>query len=331
MTLMPQLQSQYREPHPNTRMQQHSGALLINKHPGTSSFGVIEIIQNHLIREKKISRRDLPKLGHGGTLDPFATGLLVILVGRAVKLARYFLGATKSYQGTMKFGETTVPGDPTSPVSETCPTLPKSLEELSDLAHRLTLQAYFQIPPMHSAKKKNGKPLYELARAGLEVEREPKLCHLYDFQILNYQAPIAEFKLKCSSGTYVRTLAQDFGRMLGSLALVESLHRLSSGVFHVERALDVSEVLEASRQEIPWNELPCWIPFDRLLEGYGRADVSLQEKAQLFQGKQSVLFSILKRVQFEQDDSCFAIYHNEALVGIARRDDNRWALERIFN
>ena len=96
-----------------------SGALLVNKHEGTSSFGVIEELQRELASRFQMKRKDFPKMGHGGTIDPFATGLLVVCVGKAVKLARYFLGGTKSYEGTMLFGKTTVPGDPTSPVSET--------------------------------------------------------------------------------------------------------------------------------------------------------------------------------------------------------------------
>src|ERR1700709_1972332 len=96
-----------------------NGALLINKHAGVSSFGIIELLQRQLMETQGIKRRDLPKLGHGGTLDPFATGLLIVLVGRAVKLARYFLCSNKGYEGTVLFGETTIPGDPTAPISET--------------------------------------------------------------------------------------------------------------------------------------------------------------------------------------------------------------------
>src|SRR4051794_18927634 len=123
-----------------------NGALLINKHEGITSFGIIELLRRELA-EQGLKKRDFPKLGHGGTLDPFATGLLVILVGKSVKLARYFLGATKSYEGVIRFGETTIPGDPTAPISETSSTIPSSLDELRSLAQRLTLQPYQQTPP----------------------------------------------------------------------------------------------------------------------------------------------------------------------------------------
>ncbi|OFZ00290.1 MAG: hypothetical protein A2Z97_15950, partial [Bdellovibrionales bacterium GWB1_52_6] len=172
-----------------------NGALLIHKHAGITSFGIIEQLQHQLRNTYQLKRRDLPKIGHGGTLDPFATGLLVVCVGRAVKLAQYFLGSTKTYEGSFRFGETTVPGDPTAPVSETSTVFPEGLTQLKELARRMTLQPYLQIPPMHSAKKKDGKPLYELARAGLEVEREPKLCSLYEFDILGYEKPYATFHI----------------------------------------------------------------------------------------------------------------------------------------
>ena len=313
-----------------------NGALLINKQEGVSSFGVIEILQDQLRAQHGVKKKDLPKLGHGGTLDPFATGLLVVLVGRAVKLAQYFLGATKGYAGTMRFGETTIPGDPTAPISERSDVLPTSEVALQDLAHRLTLQPYLQIPPMHSAKKKNGKPLYELARAGIEIERDPKLCHLYDFKIKSYEAPHAKFEVRCSSGTYIRTLAQDFGRHLGTVALLETLHRTSSGVFSVAHAMTTDQIGSATTNGASWDELPCWMPFDRLLDGYDRADATQMERTDLIQGKQNVLFNLLKRTQSptlkssQQNETCVAIYCNEALVAVARRDSERWGIDRVF-
>ena len=103
------------------------GALLVNKSPGVTSFGIVEQLQRILMERSGLRRRDLPKFGHGGTLDPFATGLLIVLVGRAVKLARYFLGSRKTYEGVIRFGETTVPGYPTSPVSESTDSVPSSI------------------------------------------------------------------------------------------------------------------------------------------------------------------------------------------------------------
>jgi tRNA pseudouridine55 synthase len=311
------------------------GALLINKHAGVSSFGLIELLQRQLQAKGVIKRKDLPKIGHGGTLDPFATGLVVVLVGKSVKLARYFLGATKAYEGLIKFGETTVPGDPTSPVTETSLILPDSLAALQDLAHRLTLQPYSQTPPMHSAKKLNGRPLYELARQGIEVEREPKLCHLYEFNVTSYEAPNAHVNLTCSSGTYVRTLAQDFGRLLGTVAVLSTLNRTGSGIFSVKNAWTTDQIEEASKADKKWNELPCWVPFDQLLAGYDRAEATLAEREEIFQGRQNVLFSILKRAtppahRSTSKKDCVAIYCSDALFAIARKEEEIWSIERVF-
>jgi tRNA pseudouridine55 synthase len=313
------------------------GALLVDKHEGISSFGVIELLQRELCAHWGVRRKELPKIGHGGTLDPFATGLLMICVGRGVKLARYFLGSDKGYEGVIRFGETTVPGDPTAPISETTTKIPsaESLPSMRELAKGLTAQPYLQIPPMHSAKKKDGKPLYELARQGIEVERDPKLCHLRSFEILSYEAPRAKFALSCSTGTYVRTLAQDFAKMQGSLALLESLRRTSSGSFHVKNALTVEQIAKAMADGQEWDEMPCWTGFDDLLASYDRAEATHDEARMLMQGRGAILFNILRRTPSSErtveENPALAIYCEKALIGIARRENGVWGLERVFN
>jgi tRNA pseudouridine55 synthase len=320
-----------------TPLSKLNGALLIDKHAGVSSFGIIELLQRSLCEGYGVKRRELPKLGHGGTLDPFATGLLIVCVGRAVKLARYFLGATKSYEGRIRFGETTVPGDPTAPVSETSSNIPGTREEIQEMARRFSAQAYLQVPPMHSAKKKDGKPLYELAREGIEVEREPKLCHIYQFDISAYDSPVASFHVRTSSGTYVRTLAQDFARLMGSVALLDSLNRTAAGVYQLKDAMTIADIGAAVSEGRSWDQLPCWMPFDRLLDGYERAEATSEEANALIQGRQAVLFNILKRAELaksakpiEGQDSCMAIFESERLIAVARREEGIWSLERVF-
>ena len=315
-----------------------NGALLINKSAGISSFGVIEKLQRFICEKYGIRRRDIPKLGHGGTLDPFATGLLLVCMGRGVKLARYFLGSDKIYEGTFRFGETTVPGDPTDPISETSDVLPETLAQIQEAATRFTLQDYLQTPPMHSAKKKDGKPLYELARQGIEIEREPKLCRLHSFEILSYEKPRATFRLTCTSGTYIRTLAQDLGKMLGSVALLENLNRLGSGRLRLASAMSLDEIVKQVSDGTPWNELPCWIPFDRLLEDYDRAEADSEEARALTEGRQNVLFNILRRMPPLQETSKkggsggshVAIYCGDRLIAVAAQLNGAWGLERVF-
>lgn len=321
------------------------GALLINKHAGVSSFGVIEELQRILMkhplaygREEPFGRkRDLPKMGHGGTLDPFATGLLAVCVGRGVKLARYFLGSRKTYEGVIRFGETTIPGDPTAPVSERSHVLPASREAIQEHATHFTLQPYLQTPPMHSAKKKDGKPLYELARQGIEIEREAKSLRIHSFEILEYEKPCAKFRVECSSGTYIRTLSQDLGRMLGTVAMLDSLHRVASGIHSLGNAMSVGEIARQSATGARWDQLAAWAPFDRLLDGYERADATEDEAVALFQGRQAVLPTILSRTTNHvtaaiEKPACdpIAIYHAQSLIAIARQDHGVWGLERVF-
>ncbi len=309
-----------------------NGALLIDKPESISSFGVIEFIQKQWQFQTGLKKKDLPKLGHGGTLDPFATGLLIILVGKAVKLARYFLSSTKSYEGWIRFGETTLPGDPTAPISERCSHLPSSIESLRKLAHDLTQTSYFQTPPMYSAKKKDGKRLYQLARAGIEVEREPQLCSLDEFKIENYNPPEAFFELTCSAGTYVRTLSQDFGKKLGTVALLASLRRTACGNFRLHQSLSLKKIIEAEN----WDQLPCWIPFDRLLEGYSRVEVTPDEREALIHGKQKVLLNLLPRRQPQtsqkvHSENLMTLFCNGSLIALARKEPQGWSLERVFH
>lgn len=313
------------------------GALLIDKPKGVSSFGVIDVLQK-VMRERlsqaqpniPVRRKDLPKFGHGGTLDPFATGLLAVCTGRALKLARYFLGSSKTYSGTLRFGQTTIPGDPTAPVSETSPVLPPSLEVLRDTAARFASQPYLQTPPMHSAKKKDGRPLYELAREGLEVDRDAKLCRLSGFEFQAYDPPIASFEVTCSSGTYIRTLAQDFARILGTVGMLDDLRRLRAGAFLVEQALPLAEIEQELRKGTPMNELSCWVPFDQLLRGHERAEATVDEELSIYQGRQNVLFNILKRAPKAEPSLPLAIYCRDQLIAVARANDGIWGLERVF-
>lgn len=318
-----------------------SGALLVHKEEGISSFGVIEKLQKIWMEKHQVKKREVPKLGHGGTLDPFATGLLIVCVGPAVKLARYFLGSGKGYEGLIRFGETTIPGDPTSPVSERSEVIPHSMDEIQSLATQFTLAPYHQTPPMHSAKKRDGKPLYELAREGIEVEREAKTCSLYSFEITDYTAPRATFRLSCSSGTYVRTLTQDLGKKAGSVALLEKLNRTASGCFNLSQALTLHQIQEATQTQKTWDQLDCWIPFDRLLDGYDRAEATPEEVISLTQGKQEVLRTILKKgIQpplhspkipvTEEHHDRVAIYCGPQLVAMAHHTQTVWTLERVF-
>jgi tRNA pseudouridine55 synthase len=271
-------------------------------------------------------------MGHGGTLDPFATGLLLVCIGRGVKLARYFLGSDKEYVGDIRFGQTTVPGDPTAPISETSSHLPESIESIREMTQTFTRQPYLQTPPMFSAKKRDGKPLYELARLGIEVERKVKSCTIYQFDIPAYEKPVATFKVRCSSGTYIRTLSQDFGQKLGTVAMLDSLRRTSSGAFQIQNATTLEELAQDSSLGCDPTLSKAWIPFDELPKGFGdvfdRAEATALEATHLIQGQQGVLPQILERSDKIKD--CVAIFSDSRFIAVARKEGELWGIERVF-
>ncbi len=180
-------------------------------------------------------RTQIDKIGHAGTLDPFATGVMILLIGRLyTKLSDRFLTADKQYHATIRFGETTDTYDSDGQIISTSTRVPTA-EEL-DLALRSFQGDCKQIPPMYSAKKVNGKKLYDLARKGVTIEREPVNVRL-STQLLSYTYPEAELLIDCSKGTYIRSLAYDLGEMLGCGAHLSALTRTRSGTFCLEECV----------------------------------------------------------------------------------------------
>jgi tRNA pseudouridine55 synthase len=302
------------------------GAFLIDKPAGITSFGIIETLERQWRHDTGKKKSELPKLGHGGTLDPFATGLLIVCVGDGVKLTRYFLGSKKTYEGVILFGETTISGDPTGEISERSRHIP-SFAEAKEAAHAFTLAPYPQTPPMHSAKKKDGKPLYELARQGIEIERAPKICIIESFTLSDWTAlehtATCRFRVVCSSGTYIRVLAQDLARRLASVAMLSALRRTDSGIFSVSRAVSFDAILK--------NDYTSFVDFNEMLGGYPKAEASLAQALALKQGKQETLAHILPPTSTSSGFERIVIYSSGRLVAVAARAENTaWALERVF-
>ncbi len=312
-------------------MRDWHGALLVDKPAGVSSFGVIEQLERQLCARFGVRRRELPKAGHGGTLDPFATGLLVVCFGDGVKLARYFLHSDKRYEATLRLGESSASGDYTDPVTASRPVPPLSLEALNALAADFEREEYLQTPPMHSAKKVDGKPLYELARQGKEIAREPKRCRLWNFRFSSYAAPLARFAVDCSSGTYIRTLGQDLAQRAGTVGLLTELRRTRSGPFEIARALTPAGIGEALESGGGYPDLPAWIDFDRLLDGHPGVEATAREAQDLRHGKQGGLPALLARAPSQESTPELLVVRQEGtLVAVARREPAGWALERVF-
>lgn len=209
---------------------QQGKILLIDKPLYWTSFDVIKKIR-HLIR--------IQKVGHAGTLDPLATGLLIVCTGKFTKRINEYMAKEKEYTGTFTLGATTATYD-----AESDPILNGSyenidIEELAKIAETFTGNI-MQVPPAHSAIKKNGKRAYTLARQGEEVQLEPRSITIHSFLITQYEPPIVHFKVTCSTGTYIRSLANDFGKALGCGAYLSSLRRTRIGEFNVNDAVAAS-------------------------------------------------------------------------------------------
>ncbi|MDB6111153.1 MAG: tRNA pseudouridine synthase [Pedosphaera sp.] len=222
------------------------GALLIDKPVGPTSHDVVDAIR----RQFRIK-----KVGHCGTLDPNATGLLIIVLGRGTKLSEKLMSSDKVYEGSVKLGETTDSYDADGELVTSLPVPPTTLEELNELAATF-VGDQMQMPPMVSAIKKDGVPLYKLARKGIEVPREPRLVHVYNFRFSDYHEPLGHFRVACTKGTYVRSLAHDLGQKLGCGAHLANLRRLVSGKFDVADAIQFEQVLALSQSDLEKRVLP---------------------------------------------------------------------------
>jgi len=218
------------------RGQMLDGVLLLDKPEGLSS--------NHALQRAKRAL-DARKAGHTGTLDPFATGLLVCCLGRATKISAAMLEADKVYEATVRLGEETDSGDLTGHIvfQEPPDAAPVDRARLEAVLERFR-GPIEQIPPMHSALKRDGKPLYEYARQGIELERPPRQVTIHRLELLDFDGRDARILVHCSKGTYIRTLAQDIGRALGCGAHLAALRRTQVGPFRLDDAVG----LEALQQ-----------------------------------------------------------------------------------
>lgn len=248
-----------------------TGVLLVDKPETMTSAGVIRALKPRLGRTK---------VGHVGTLDPFASGLLPLCLGEATKVARYLVIERKAYTGIVRLGVATDTLDRTGVALERAPVPPLDAAAVAAVAARFT-GSQSQVPPMYSALKRDGVPLYKLARRGIEVERAPRAIEIERLLLERVGEDRLAFEVACSKGTYVRVLAADIGRALGTVAHLESLRRTRVGAFRVEDA----HAVDALTGEAP---LPL-IPVREALAGYAAFAVSLEELARLRRGQQDPL------------------------------------------
>jgi tRNA pseudouridine55 synthase len=216
------------------------GVLLVDKAAGMTSHDVVALVRRRL---------QIRKVGHCGTLDPLATGLLLLTLGRGTKIQDLLMAEDKEYSGTMMLGVITSTQDKDGEVIE-CREVPPLEEKTIRAAFEGFHGDFYQTPPMVSAIKQAGVPLYKLARQGKTVEREPRLVHIYRYSINRVLLPEIDFTVVCSKGFYVRTYAHDIGAELGCGAHLYSLRRIKSGRFDVANAFTVDEIRTAEPSEI---------------------------------------------------------------------------------
>ncbi len=275
------------------------GALLVDKPVGVTSNFALQKVKRLL---------EAAKAGHAGTLDPLASGLLIALFGEATKFAGLLLESDKEYLATVKLGETTATGDAEGDILETRPVAASAAEV------RAALKAFMgeieQIPPMHSALKRDGVPLYKLARRGESVERQPRRVRILELELLDFKNPFLNIRVRCSKGTYVRTLAEDIGAALGCGAHLAGLRRTGSGRFRIDDAIPVA----ALETMAPPERRARLVGLDALLAELPRIDLDAALAAKLRNGQALPLQALPEGIS--------AVYGpGGALIGIGRAEE----------
>ncbi len=289
------------------------GLLIIDKPEGMTSADVVRVLK----------RRARCKVGHLGTLDPFASGVLPLCVGEGTKIAAFLNCADKEYTGVIRLGMQTDTGDPSGAVMRTALVPPLSSAQLSAVARQFEGDS-LQVPPMYSAIKHAGVPLYKLARQGLAVERAPRRVHIASFQLTSDGSSALAFSVCCSKGTYIRVLAQQVAAALGTAGHLEQLRRTRFGSFRVADAIPLAAVESGA---IPADSLPVI----GLREALGhvreiRIDAGAEQRAR--QGYQPLLLTLAPA----GDEIAALVGPGNHLVAVIAKDARgRWQFARVFS
>ncbi|MTD12095.1 tRNA pseudouridine(55) synthase TruB [Acinetobacter sp. YIM 103518] len=237
---------------PKIQRRHISGVFLLNKPLGISSNGALQKVR-WLFRAQKA--------GHTGALDPLASGLLPICLGEATKFSHYLLDSTKRYQTTVKLGNSTTTGDVEGEIF-----LEKEVPELTEEKIKEALDKFVgdiqQVPPMYSALKKDGRPLYELARQGIEIEREARPIHIFAIELLSYTNDSITLDITCSKGTYIRVLGEDIAQALNTYGHLTYLHRIQTGQFELIPTYTIEYLESLTEMEREALLLPVYAPID---------------------------------------------------------------------
>ena len=250
------------------------GILNVNKPRGKTSFGVVALIRR-LSGERRV--------GHAGTLDPEATGVLPICLGQATRVVEFLVDATKTYRAEIELGIATDTYDSTGTIVQRGDISGIGREQVEAVLDSFRGQI-LQTPPMYSAVKHQGRPLYQLARAGITIERQQRQVEVYRLEVTAWQPPVVTVEVVCSKGTYIRSMAHDIGQVLGCGANVRNLIRLRCGIFGIEEAVSVPELEDAFRDGY-WQQFVR--PMDSVLTDW-RAETVSEETAQVIRNGRPV-------------------------------------------
>lgn len=288
-----------------------SGILLLDKKEGISSGKCVY---------KARKKLGIKKIGHAGTLDPLATGLLPLLVGKATRVSDFLMADIKEYETLAYFGEKTDSQDKTGQVIE------RSLNSFtrSDLEKAIKenfLGEILQTPPMYSAIKHKGQKLYELARKGQSVERKKRRIKIYDFEILDFNFPYAKFRIKCSKGTYIRTLVNDLGEVLKTFANVHELRRTRVGEFDVKDAVSFDDLENLKKEQIE----KYLMPIDHALVDLKKVVLDKRHLKHAING-----MAIKKDFSKSLENQNLRVYVEDNFIGIGRYIDGAIKLKKVF-
>lgn len=275
------------------------GIIVVNKKQGITSFDVIRGLRK-ILKEKKI--------GHTGTLDPLATGVLIICVGKATKLAQDIEGYTKEYIAEFELGYKTDSYDIDGKIIKKSNSIEVSTDKLQEILERFKGKQK-QEPPMYSAIKVNGQKLYELARKGIEIERKKRDIEVYDIELLEFNGIKGKIRCKVSKGTYIRSLINDIGEVLGTYATMVGLERTQVGDESISKSYTLEEIETMYRE----NNLSFILDVKEYIR-YPRLDLQNE--------KDKVLFKNGQRCKIKNNDGYYHIYYNNNFLGIGCLKDN---------
>ena len=290
-----------------------NGVLLIDKPEGLTSADVVRVVKKSLRPQK---------IGHLGTLDPFASGLLPLCLGTATKIAQFLMAEHKAYTGTIRLGIETDTLDATGAITRTTPVPWHESDVLRDLERRFSGE-YWQTPPMYSALKRDGVPLYKLARRGVVVDREPRKVIIETLVLTDAGGDTLHFFVSCSKGTYIRSLAADLGTALGCGAHLLTLRRTVFGPFSENEAIPLSVLPDRLAQDT----LPL-LSLSQSLCHYRTLPISPQVATELRHGRQAILNN-LPQIGSEQEVVQLLSEEGE-LIALARREMEQWRLVRVL-